>query len=114
MFRHPFRQTLLATSFLVFGLTLGAAPELKEKTIEGTVLRVGEAQLVLRVSATSAIQRFNVATDAVIRRDGREVKLNDLKLGDFALVSAQGHEPLPTATAIAALSPQQVRVGYRE
>ncbi|MBC7819200.1 MAG: hypothetical protein IAG10_20100 [Planctomycetaceae bacterium] len=109
MFRHPFRHALLATSFIFFGMTLGAAPAFQEKTVEGTVLRTSDTQLVLRVNSTSAIQRFAVAADAVIRRDGQNAKLNDIKLGDLAVVSAKDDEPLPIATAIAAISPQYVR-----
>lgn len=113
MFRHPFRHTFLVTSFIVFGMTLGAAPEVQERTIEGTVVRTSGTQLALTVSLTSEIQRFSVATDAVIRRDGSEVKLTDVKNGDFALVSVKGNDPLPIATAIAALSPQKMRVRQR-
>ena len=70
-----------------------------------TVVRAGEAKLMLMLSSSGAVHRFAVASDATISRDGKYVKLEEVSLGDFAMVSIKEPEVAPVVTVIVALSP---------
>ena len=120
MTRLRFLLALLATGVILFGMSLLAAPGLTEVTVEGTVIRAGDAKLTLLVSASNTIQKFAVASDATISRDGRTAKLEDVAFGDFALisvkdslVSVKDNEDLHIATVIAAVSPFKRQDGQR-
>ena len=120
MTRHRFLLALLATGVIFFGMSLLAAPGLNEVTVEGTVIRAGNAKLTLLVSASNTLQKFAVASDATISRDGRTAKLEDVAFGDFALisvkdslVSVKDNEDLRIATVIAAVSPFKRQDGQR-
>lgn len=106
----------LVTGFVVLGMSLQAVPGLVETTVEGTVVRAGDTKLTLLPTATGVLERFAVASDATITRNGRNVKLEDIVFGDFALVSVKENpapsqdqekdtEVLRVATVIVAVSP---------
>ena len=105
MTRHRFLLTTLAICFVCLGMNLWAGPVQKEETVEGTVLRAGHAKLTLMASSNGSIQRFAVAADAIISRDSSYVKLEEVRYGDFALVSVKKTEDAPIATVIVAVSP---------
>lgn len=118
MKRYRSILALLVTAFAVLGMSLQAVPglqavpELIETTVEGTVVRAGDAKLSLLPTATGVLERFMVASDATITRNGRNVKLEEIVFGDFALVSvkdnpapAKDNEVLRVATVIVAVSP---------
>lgn len=105
MTRYRFCLALLITSLVVMGMSLQADPGIREATVEGTVIRAGDAKLTLVASASNDIVRFEVASDAIISRDGKNVKLEEVAFGDFALVSAKDAEDVRIATVIAAVSP---------
>ena len=114
MTQHLFLLALLTTGFILLGMSLPAAPGLREKTVEGTVIRAGDAKLTLLVSAFNTIQKFAVASDAAIIRDGRTAKLEDVAFGDLAsvsvkdrLVSVKDNEDVSITTVIAAVSPSK-------
>ncbi len=120
MTRHRFLFALLVSGFILFGMSLRAVPGLNEKTIEGTVIRAGEAKLTLLASTSGAIEKFAVASDAVISRDGRNVKLEEIAFGDFALVSVKNglasvkdDEEVRIATVIVAVTPFKRQGGQR-
>lgn len=107
MQRHRISLALMAAGLLIFGMTLCAAPVPQEDIIAGTVIRVGEAKLTLVASDSYMIHRFKVATDAIISRDGRTVKLEEIAFGDSAFVSSQDNDDIRIATVIAAISPSK-------
>ena len=113
MTRHRYLLALLAISFILFGMSLQANPFVKEETVQGTVLRAGDAKLTLMASPDGAIQRFAVASDAIISRDGSYTKLEDVHYGDFALVSVKKSEDALIATVIVAISPLKGDGGFR-
>lgn len=104
---------LLLTGFVAVGMSLRADTSLREATVEGTVIRAGDAKLTLVAKATNDILRFEVASDAIISRDGKTVKLEEVAFGDFALVAAQEKEHVRIATVIAAVSPFKLQDGRR-
>lgn len=104
---------LLLIGFVAVGMNLRADTSLRESTVEGTVIRAGDAKLTLVAKATNEILRFEVASDAVISRDGKTVKLEEVAFGDFALVASKEREDARIATAIAAMSPFKLREGRR-
>lgn len=105
MTRQRFCLALLATGFLVWGINSRADFLVKEDTVQGTVIRVGDSKLTLVESSSNAIERFKVASDASISRDGRNVKLEEIAFGDFALVAAKSNDNARIATVIVAVSP---------
>lgn len=105
MTRLRFLLTTLVISFVCLGMNLSAGPVQKEETVEGTVIRAGNAKLTLMASSNGSIQRFFVAADAIISRDSSYVNLEEVRYGDFALVSVKKNEDAPVATVIVALSP---------
>lgn len=111
MTRYRSILAVLVTGFIVLGMNLQAVPGLLEKTIEGTVVRAGDSKLTLLPTATGVLERFAVASDATITRNGQNVKLEDIVFGDFALVSVKENpsdkddEVLRVATVIVAVSP---------
>ena len=113
MTRHRCLLALLAIGFILVGMSLGAAAPPNEETIKGTVVRAGDAKLTLVASSSGTIQKFDVAADATISRDGRNVKLEDVAFGDFALVSVKDHGDAPIATVIVAISPFKVEGEHR-
>ncbi len=120
MTRHRFLLALLVSGIILFGMSLRAVPGLSEKTVEGTVIRAGEAKLTLLASTSGAIEKFAVASDAVISRDGKTVKLEDVAFRDFALVSVKNslvavkdNEEVRIATVIVAVSPFKLKDGHR-
>jgi hypothetical protein len=114
MRRYHFSITaLLVTCFALIGMSLQASPPPKEESIDGTVLRAGNSSLTLMAASTSAIHKFAVASDAVITRDGSNAKLEEVRYGDFALVSVKKNENDPVATVIVALSPFRGQAEHR-
>lgn len=85
------------------------SPIMKEETVEGTVIRAGEAKLTLMASSNGAIHKFVVASDATITRDGRNAKLDEIAFREFALLSVKDNEDVRIATVIVALSPSKLQ-----
>lgn len=104
MTRHRNLLALLASSLMLFAMSLRAAPPPNEEKVEGTVIRVGDAKLVLVESSSGSIRRFDVAQDASISRNSKNAKLEDIAFGDFALVFVKDHEETPIATVIVAIA----------
>ncbi len=113
MTRHRNLLALLASSFILLGMSFGAAAPPNEETVKGTVVRAGDAMLTLVASSSGTIHKFDVAADATISRDGRNAKLEEVALGDFALVSVKDHGDAPIATIIVAISPFKVDGEHR-
>lgn len=113
MTRHRYLLALLPISLIFLGMSLRAAPIMKEKIVEGTVIRAGEAKLTLMASSNGAIHRFIVASDATITRDGRNAKLEEIAFRDFALLSVKDNEDVRIATVIVALSPGKLKDRHR-
>lgn len=113
MTRHRYLLVLLAISFILLGMSLRAAPPPNEEKVEGTVIRAGDAKLALVESSSGSIHRFDVAPDALISRNGKNAKLEDVVFGDFALVSVKDNEYAPIATVIVAISQSKLEGRHR-
>lgn len=105
MRRSQMCLVVLLIGLVTVGMSLRADTSLRESTVEGTVIRAGDAKLTLVSKATNDILRFEVASDAIISRDGKTVKLEEIAFGDFALVASKEREDVRLATVIAAMSP---------
>jgi hypothetical protein len=95
------RRILLAVFTAAFAVVaFGAFSRAIGGEHNGKVLLAGDGQLTIKGS-DGANKVFKVSTDAKIARDGKSAKLEDLKLGDEATVSA---DEKMVATAVKAKS----------
>jgi hypothetical protein len=61
----------------------------EEKTHEGKIVKAGDGKLTMTSKDGSKQHTHDVAEDATITCDGKEVKLAELKQGDFAKVTTK-------------------------
>jgi hypothetical protein len=61
----------------------------EEKTHEGKIVKAGDGKLTMTNKDGSKQHTLDVAEDATITSDGKEVKLAELKQGDFAKVTTK-------------------------
>lgn len=61
----------------------------EEKTHEGKIVKAGDGKLTMTSKDGSKEHTHAVAEDATITSDGKEVKLADLKQGDFVKVTTK-------------------------
>jgi hypothetical protein len=71
-------SVVLAALALVFFLQTAFA---QEKTLEGKVVKAGDGKLTMTDKDGKNEQAYDVAKDAKITCDGKECKLQDLKVG---------------------------------
>jgi hypothetical protein len=80
-------RVLLAGLALAFFASQSAFAE--EKTHEGKIVKAGDGKLTMTNKDGSKEHTHAVAEDATITCDGKEVKLAELKQGDFVKVTTK-------------------------
>jgi hypothetical protein len=96
-------RVLLAALALAFFAGQSAFAE--EKTHEGKIVKAGDGKLTMTNKDGSKQHTHDVAEDATITCDGKEVKLAELKQGDFVKVTTKTDDKDKTwATKIEARS----------
>ena len=100
---YRFVPVVFAALALAFLTCQSASAE--EKTHEGKIVKAGDGKLTMTNKDGSKQHTHDVAEDATITRDGKEVKLAELKQGDFVKVTTKTDDKDKTwATKIAAQS----------
>jgi hypothetical protein len=86
----------LPSLFVVFALmALIAVPVVAAiDMLEGTVIMAGVGKLILQDQDGKTMHNLDVAEDAVITRDGREARLENLMTTDWAKVKTEKRLPI--------------------
>jgi hypothetical protein len=84
-----FRFVLVSVAAIALALVAGQSVAAGEKSHDGKIVKAGDGKLTMTDKAGQNKHTHDVATDAKITCDGKEVKLADLKAGDAVTVTTK-------------------------